>query len=399
MSSNKKIDLVILAGGKGSRISKYLKRIPKPLFQIDNIPFIQHLVNYFHKYPFENTYILAGYRGRKIYKLFNGKIFNLIRINCLIENSPRGTGGSLNLLRNSINNNFVLINGDSILLHDYKFIFKNNFDLNKNYIFLTKNTNYKSNNKLSNISLNKKNQCKFDKSRAQLMNAGVYLLKKSLIKNKYIKKVCSLEEDIIPKLINQKKLFGIYSKSPFIDIGTPVNLRKAKPFLRKYLSKSCAFFDRDGVINVDKGYVHKIKDLKFMKGVKKAIKYLIKKNFYIFIVTNQSGIGKKIFSEKQFLKFQNYMKWVLIKNDIHIDDVQFSPYHNKALILKYKKRTNFRKPGDGMIKEIKKKFLLKNKKSFLIGDKKTDFLSAKKSKLYFEYSSYNLYNQVKKIVN
>ena len=397
MKNNRQIDLVILAGGMGTRISGYLKSIPKPMFLFDKIPFIQHLINHFHKYPFNNAFILAGHKGNKIYKVYNNKISNLIKIKCIVENSPLGTGGSLNSLKKIVANNFVLINGDSILLHNYNFIFKDNFDLSKNYIFLVHNKNYKSNSKLANLNLNKKNQCIIKNSKKILMNAGVYIFKKNILKSKFLKRKCSLEEDIIPRLIDQQKLHGIFSKSPFIDIGTPTNLKKAKSFLRSNLKKKGAFFDRDGVINADKGYVHKIKDLKFLKKVKEALKYLIKKNYHIFIVTNQAGIGKKIFTEKKFFKFQNYMKLLLAKNDINIDDVQYSPFHKNALIKKYRKHSNLRKPGNGMIKIIKKNFLIKNK-SLFIGDKHTDFLTAKKSKIYFEYARNNLYQQIKKIV-
>ena len=398
MGSNKKIDLVILSGGKGSRISKYLGSDPKPLYKYNKIPFLQHLLNYFHKYPFSNTYILAGYKGNKIFKLYNNKVINLVKIKCLVEKSPLGTGGALKSLKNLIKNDFILVNGDSILLHNYNFIFNDNFKTNKNYIFLINNNNYKSNSKLANLSLSKKKIVRFD-TKKKLMNAGVYFFKKNILTDKLIKKKCSLENDLIPKLIIKKNIYGILSKSPFIDIGTPTNIKKAKNFLKIHLCKKAAFFDRDGVIIHDNGYVHKTKNIKFLNNVFKSLKYLIRQNFHIFIVTNQAGIAKKKFTEKQFFYFQNYMKLLFAKNNINIDDIQFCPYHRNALIPKYKKITNMRKPGNGMIKLIEKKFLIIKKKSFFIGDQKKDFLAAKKSKLYFEYIKLNMYEQVRRLIN
>ena len=71
------------------------------------------------------------------------------------------------------------------------------------------------------------------------------------------------------------------------------------------------------------------------------------------------------------------------------------PYHPDAKIKKYRKRTNFRKPGNLMIKEILKQWDIKKEKSIMIGDKKTDLLAAKKSKIYFEYDKNNLHKKLK----
>jgi NDP-sugar pyrophosphorylase family protein len=80
----KRVDLVILAGGRGNRISKLTKKIPKPLIKINNIPFIQYLLNYYSKYNLNKIYILTGYRGDKFLK-FHKKLSNLVPIECVRE--------------------------------------------------------------------------------------------------------------------------------------------------------------------------------------------------------------------------------------------------------------------------------------------------------------------------
>ena len=77
-----------------------------------------------------------------------------------------------------------------------------------------------------------------------------------------------------------------------------------------------------------------------------------------------------------------------------INDVKFSAYHKKAKIKKYKKNSNFRKPGNLMIQEVFKRWDINLSKSFMIGDKKSDYLSAKKSNLKFYYASNNFYKQI-----
>jgi D-glycero-D-manno-heptose 1,7-bisphosphate phosphatase len=69
----KKIDLVILAGGRGTRLGSITDKTPKPLIKINGIPFLQHLINYYSKFDFDNIYIIAGYKGEQIKKEFNNK--------------------------------------------------------------------------------------------------------------------------------------------------------------------------------------------------------------------------------------------------------------------------------------------------------------------------------------
>ena len=163
--------------------------------------------------------------------------------------------------------------------------------------------------------------------------------------------------------------------------------------------KPAAFLDRDGVINIDYGYVYKFKDFKLRQGVIKGLQHLIKKNYHIFIVTNQAGIGKKIYTEEAFFSLHKKIKEKLEKSNIFINDVQYSPFHPKAKIKKYKKNSLMRKPGNKMIENIKLNWDINNKKSFMIGDKKTDKLAAERSKIKFYYANKNFFKQIKLIIN
>ena len=158
------------------------------------------------------------------------------------------------------------------------------------------------------------------------------------------------------------------------------------------------FLDRDGVINHDFGYVHKQKDFKFKKGVIEGLKHLSKKNYLIFLVTNQAGIAKGIFKEEDFFKLQSYLSNKLLKYNVMINDVQYSPFHPKGLIAKYKKHSSMRKPGNKMIKNITNSWLIEKKRSFMIGDKLSDKKCAKKSSLNFYYSSKNFLKQIRRII-
>ena len=86
------MDLVILAGGKGSRIQHLNKNKPKPMVKIQNKAFLEILINHYAKFTFENIFILAGYKGQLIKKKFDGKYQNFTKIECIIETVQIGLG-------------------------------------------------------------------------------------------------------------------------------------------------------------------------------------------------------------------------------------------------------------------------------------------------------------------
>lgn len=386
-----KLDLVILAGGKGKRIRKFLKDNPKPLANINDKTFISYLLNHFSKFNFEKIFILAGYRGNKIIKKYHKKFYNLTKIEVIKEKKPLDTGGALSNLKNKKINDFLLINGDSIFMVD------NFYNLKKNTIYLTYNNNYRSNSKLNGLNIDSDKNIIFS-NRSNYMNAGVYFFKKNFL-NLIPSEKISLEDKILPKLIDKKKLKGIISNRFFFDIGTPNNFIKSSKLLKNQFKRPAIFLDRDGVINYDKGYTHMYKNFKFKPNVTKALKFLQNKGYYIFIITNQAGIAKGIFSLNDFFILHKKINNYLIKKKIFINDIRYCPYHPKAKIKKYKKKTSYRKPGNLMILDILKNWDIDLKKSFMIGDKLSDKLAAKKTNIYYEFDENDLYRQSLKIIN
>ena len=160
----------------------------------------------------------------------------------------------------------------------------------------------------------------------------------------------------------------------------------------------CAFLDRDGVINQDKGYISKVSDFKIYPGVGKAISLLNKRNYLVIIVTNQSGIGRGLIKIKDLENLHNYLKKKIKKDRAKIDDIFYCPFHPEFGKGKYKKKSNDRKPGDGMIRKAIKKWKIDTKKSFMIGDKISDKIAAKKAKIKFFYKKEKNLNTQMKII-
>ena len=135
--------------------------------------------------------------------------------------------------------------------------------------------------------------------------------------------------------------------------------------------KKIIFLDRDGVINVDREYVHKIEDFEFEKNVIPGLKLLSQNGFEFIIITNQSGIARGYYTEDDFWKFNNHVASELKKNKIEILKTYFSPFHPEG-IGKYKKNSRCRKPEPGMLEQAERDFLIDKSKSWVVGDKWAD---------------------------
>ena len=220
------MDLVILAGGKGKRIKKLNPIKPKPLIKIENKIFLDLIINYYSKFNFENIFILAGYKGFLIKKAFQNKIKNFTNIKCIIEKSPKDTGGALFQLKNKIEKDFILINGDTFLNIGNPKILKNIIQKKDiGSLCLIKNKR-KNKVKFNNLNLNNDNDVIITKN-SNYINSGIYYFNKKIFKYIPNKKI-SLEREIIPKLISLKKIKGKFINCSFLDIGTPRDLIFAK---------------------------------------------------------------------------------------------------------------------------------------------------------------------------
>jgi D,D-heptose 1,7-bisphosphate phosphatase len=392
----KRIDVVILAGGKGSRIKKYLNLLPKPMMPINGRNFLSYLIQRLCIYNVRKIYILCGYRADLIIKKYHNKIINFVPIVCVKEKKPMGTGGCLHKIFKKVSKEFILINGDTFIDVDYSIIINKKINENQSAMVVKKINKDLKSEKLN--KLNVKNSYISIAKKGKYFNAGTYKLNKKIIKI-IPKKFCSLENEIIKNQIENKQVIPIMHKGFFLDIGSPESLRKSHNLLSKKLKKYAVFLDRDGTINEDYQYVYKKKDFHFKKGVIQGLQYLTKKNYYLFIVTNQAGIAKNKFTLEDLTRLHTWLKQYFLNKKIIIHDVEYCPFHKNAKNIKYKKNSLLRKPGNLMIENLKKKWDINLTKSFFIGDKYTDELAARKSSLKFFYANTNFYKQIKDLVN
>ena len=142
------------------------------------------------------------------------------------------------------------------------------------------------------------------------------------------------------------------------------------------MANPAIFLDRDGVINVDTGYVYLVDDFKFIDGVIDALLQLKQKGYLLVVVTNQSGIARGLFTEEQFMSLTEWMDWSLADRGVDLDGIYFCPHHPSEGSDQYRKSCTCRKPGPDMILDAVKHLDIDLARSYMVGDKPSDMKAA-----------------------
>ena len=138
------------------------------------------------------------------------------------------------------------------------------------------------------------------------------------------------------------------------------------------MKRKALFLDRDGVINVDYGYVHTPQECVFVDGIFDLVRLANAADYQVVVVTNQAGIGRGYFSEAQFLAFMDWMRETFTAQGARIDRVYFCPHHAEAGVGTYKQTCSCRKPQPGMLIAAQRELGLDMASSIIVGDKLSD---------------------------
>jgi D-glycero-D-manno-heptose 1,7-bisphosphate phosphatase len=141
--------------------------------------------------------------------------------------------------------------------------------------------------------------------------------------------------------------------------------------------RPAVFFDRDGTLTVDSGYVYRIEDCVFIEGAIAAVKRVNDLGYFAFLVTNQSGIARGLYTEDDMHAFHAHLQQQLRAAGAHLDDIRYCPYLPGAPVAAYARESDWRKPGPGMFLDLMHAWQILAERSLVVGDRDIDMLAAR----------------------
>jgi D,D-heptose 1,7-bisphosphate phosphatase len=389
------IQAVILAGGLGTRLGSKTETLPKPMMDIAGRPFLDYLVQNLRRQGVNEIVLSIGYLSDAIRSYFGTGENHGLSIRYAVEESPLGTGGALRNCLPMLRERFFVMNGDTL------------FDVNLAALANASPGNVMAmlpvddSSRYGRVTLEDGRVARFEEKGDQgpgVINGGVLCLDRDVLAGLPDGK-SSLEQDFLPRLVYQGTLSGFISNGFFIDIGVPDSLANAQSSIPRWEKKPIAFIDRDGVLNDDLGYVHTVEQFEWLDGAQRAVRYLNDAGCHVVLVTNQAGIAKGMYSEEDFHALTRWMHEELWKCGAHLDAVYYCPYHPAAILPHYRKASEDRKPGPGMLLRAMAELPCDTKRSFFIGNQSTDRQAADAASVqYFDFAGGDLLKFVQQII-
>jgi len=371
--------VVLLAGGRGTRLGERSKTIPKPLIAVAQKPFIQYLVEEYRRFGFKHFLVLAGHLGDQFQSFFASQSATDIAVKVLVEPKPMGTGGALRFAQAQLEDTFLLANADSLFAINYLDLVRAPSE--PNWLGKIALRWIDEADRYGAVVTSGERVIGFrergDGGRG-LINGGVYLLRREIIDQIGDGEV-SLERDVFPPLAERGRLYGQVLAGPFIDIGVPDALAAAERMVPETITRPAAFLDRDGVLNVDKNYVCRLEDFEWIAGAKQAIKRLNDIGYLVIVVTNQAGVARGYYREDDVRALHGAIAEQLRHEGAHVDAFYYCPHHADGIVEPYARECDNRKPKPGMILRAMREWPVRRAGSFLIGDKQSDIEAGRRA--------------------
>ncbi|WP_018268261.1 HAD-IIIA family hydrolase [Methylosinus sp. LW4] len=373
---------VILVGGKGTRLGALASTTPKPLMAIDgDTVFLDALLLEIIRHGFDDILLLAGHLHDSVLERYQGRSIRGASVRIVVESAPAGTAGALKNAAHLLDPVFLLANGDTL------------FDINLRRLSagLEKRPDV-----LGVLALRRESDAtrygsvklqdgyvvafheKEQGSGPASINAGVGVFRRQILT--FVEsEPCSIESDVYPRLAATRAILGEELEGYFIDIGTPESLDQARRDLGNR-RRPAVFFDRDGVLNRDAGYCHRVEDLEWIPGAVEAIRCVNESGAFAFVVSNQAGVARGLFREADIDRFHAAMSAQLAAAGAHIDAFYFCPYHPDAVDAEWRHTDHpDRKPNPGMILRASSEWPIDMGASLLVGDKEIDMEAARRA--------------------
>lgn len=387
--------VVIMAGGRGTRISELFPDIPKPLIPIDGVPVLEREILSLKEQGFDDIILTVGYMAGKIMHYFgNGRRLG-VHIDYFVEKQPLGNAGALFQIKDQLTEDFLLLNGDAVFDIDFNrfvayhkehdclvtlFTHPNNHPYDSGLIISDEN------NIVQKWLTKEDERPQYYKNR---VNAGLHVISPKLLETEINTPKIDLDRQLLKPLSGTGKMICYDSPEYVKDMGTPERYYavsedyKAGRITAKNLKnkQKAIFLDRDGTINEYVGFLTNIDEFKLLDGVTDAIKKINASGFLAIVVTNQPVIARGEVTYEQLDEIHHKMETLLGQAGAYLDAIYYCPHHPHSgyagEVKSLKIECECRKPKPGMLMKAAKDYNIDLEHSWMIGDSKNDILAGK----------------------
>lgn len=383
---------VIQAGGKGTRMRELTHdKIPKPMLELNGKPMIEWQIMSLINYGIKDFVFIIGHLGDAVKDYFgDGKKWNA-KISYIEEKEPLGSAGALYYAKDVIGNkNAILIFGDVMFELDWDRYIQfhekhngivtllahpNSHPYDSDLLILGQDSLVIDIDSKSNIRNYNYRNC---------VNAGLSIFKNELMNCISCAKKIDYESELIRPLIVDKKVYAYNTPEYVKDVGTPERFfyaceeQKHGIWKRKSLNnkQKAIFLDRDGTINVLKGFLNSAEKFELLPNVSEAIKRINSSEYMAIVVTNQPVIARGECTVTELEEIHKKMETLLGEDGAYVNDIFYCPHHpDKGYdgeIPELKIECDCRKPKIGMIIEAAQKYNIDMSQSWYIGDTTVD---------------------------
>lgn len=389
---------VIMAGGRGTRISSVASDIPKPMIKIENVPVLEREIECLRNQGFTDLIITVSHLGHIIINYFSdgsgvspvtGKPFG-VHIEYFVEEVPLGNAGALYKLKDKLTEDFLLLNADAIFDVDFnRFVSYHKAKGGLVTLFTHPNSHpYDSGLIIADKNGAVEKWLAKEDERPQWyrnrVNAGLHVISPKVLETEITTPKIDLDRQLLKPLAGTEKMFCYDSPEYVKDMGTPdryeavcKDFRDGRVLAKNLKNKQKAvFLDRDGTINKYVGFLKNIDDFELIDGVSEAIKKINASGYLAIVVTNQPVIARGEISFEELEQIHNKMETLLGAEGAYLDAIYFCPHHphkgfeGERLELKFD--CECRKPKPGMLLKAAKDFNIDLNQSWMVGDGEND---------------------------
>ena len=389
---------VIMAGGKGTRISSIASDIPKPMIRIMGKPVLEHEITCLKNQGFTDIILTVSHLGEIIMDYFgDGHQFG-VQIEYFVEKEPLGNAGALFRLKDKLTEDFLLLNADAVFDVDFRRFVEYHHKMG-GWVTLFTHPNshpYDSGVLIAKEDMSVKQWLTKEDARPAFyrnrVNAGLHVISPKVFEALDIDwqtpgTKIDLDRQVLKPLSGTGKMF-VYDSPEYVkDMGTP---ERYESVCRDYESgrvqaknlsnqQKAIFLDRDGTINRHIGTLRHIDEPELLEGAAEAIRRINASGYLAIVVTNQPVIARGEVTYEGLQEIHNKMETLLGQEGAYLDAIYFCPHHPhsgyEGEVRELKIECECRKPKPGMLLQAAKDYNIDLSQSWMVGDGENDMLA------------------------